>query len=55
MNEITIGICNDISSSPTNFSQLNSTNSIFRTEGNGKYVYLICSNEDTSKFRKLIF
>ena len=49
MNEITIGICNDISSSPTNFSQLNSTNSIFRTEGNGKYVYLICSNEDKSK------
>lgn len=46
MNESIKKVKLDISSSPTNFSQLHSNNSLYRAAEGGSYIYLICPNED---------
>lgn len=40
---------NDITSSPTNISQLTSSNALFKTSANGLYVYLMYAGEESNK------
>lgn len=51
INEAVVKNFGQISSCPTNFSQLHSNNYLFRTEESGTYVYIICNNEDKKNLK----